>query len=76
MESKVTPAREAVARIPDGATIMMGGFGMCGIPENLIHLLVERVDWDGEDSTVSIAFRPTGFKTLAERAEPQKGGRA
>ena len=41
MESKVTPAREAVARIPDGATIMMGGFGMCGIPENLIHLLVE-----------------------------------
>jgi 3-oxoacid CoA-transferase subunit A len=25
-----------VARIPDGATILMGGFGLCGIPEQLI----------------------------------------
>jgi 3-oxoacid CoA-transferase subunit A len=41
MKSKVTPAREAVERIGDGSTIMMGGFGMCGIPENLIRLLVE-----------------------------------
>jgi 3-oxoacid CoA-transferase A subunit len=28
--------------IPDGATIMMGGFGLCGIPENLIAALRER----------------------------------
>jgi len=41
MKSKVIPAREAVGRIRDGSTIMMGGFGMCGIPENLIRLLVE-----------------------------------
>lgn len=30
---------EAVADIQDGATIMMGGFGLCGIPENLILAL-------------------------------------
>ena len=35
-------AEEAVARIPDGATIMMGGFGLCGIPENLIAALHAR----------------------------------
>ncbi len=41
--NKVLPgAADAVARIPDGATIMMGGFGLCGIPENLIAALHER----------------------------------
>ncbi len=35
-----TPA-EAVRDIQDGATIMMGGFGLCGIPENLIAALRE-----------------------------------
>ncbi len=32
----------AVADIPDGATIMIGGFGLCGLPENLIAALVRR----------------------------------
>jgi len=41
MKSKVGVALECVARIPDGATVMMGGFGMCGIPENMVRLLVE-----------------------------------
>jgi 3-oxoacid CoA-transferase subunit A len=35
-------AADAVARIPDGATIMMGGFGLCGIPETLIAALRAR----------------------------------
>ena len=41
--NKVLPsAEDAVARIPDGATIMMGGFGLCGIPEKLIAALRAR----------------------------------
>jgi 3-oxoacid CoA-transferase subunit A len=41
--NKVLPgAEDAVARIPDGATIMMGGFGLCGIPETLIAALRAR----------------------------------
>jgi len=35
-------ADEAVADIPDGATLMVGGFGLCGIPENLIAALRRR----------------------------------
>ena len=42
MNKVVASAAEAVAVIPDGATIMMGGFGLCGIPENLIQALHAR----------------------------------
>jgi len=38
----VASAAAAVALVPDGATIMMGGFGLCGIPENLIAALHAR----------------------------------
>jgi len=38
----VASADEAVADINDGATIMVGGFGLCGIPENLIRALVKK----------------------------------
>jgi 3-oxoacid CoA-transferase subunit A len=33
---------EAVADIPEGATLLVGGFGLCGIPETLIAALVRR----------------------------------
>ena len=35
-------AAEAVADIPNGASVMIGGFGLCGIPENLIAALVHK----------------------------------
>ena len=41
--NKVYPTADAaVADIPHGATLMLGGFGLCGIPENLIAALVRR----------------------------------
>ena len=39
MDKVVTSATEAVADIPDGARLSVGGFGLCGIPEALIDAL-------------------------------------
>lgn len=39
MDKRVANADAAVAKIQDGATILLGGFGLCGIPENLIAAL-------------------------------------
>ena len=42
MNKVVSSAEEAVRDIPDGASIMIGGFGLCGNPENLIRALVKK----------------------------------
>ena len=42
MNKVVGSAQEAVADIQDGAVIMAGGFGLCGIPENLIAAIAAR----------------------------------
>ncbi|WP_316736854.1 CoA transferase subunit A [Pedobacter aquatilis] len=38
----VSGAEEAIQDISNGATIMLGGFGLCGIPENCINALVSK----------------------------------
>jgi 3-oxoacid CoA-transferase A subunit len=42
MNKLVLNADVAVEDIPSGATIMLGGFGLCGIPENCIAALVKK----------------------------------
>ncbi|NDJ12698.1 MAG: CoA transferase subunit A [Acidobacteriia bacterium] len=41
MNKEIATAKEAVADIRDGASVMIGGFGLCGIPENLIAAVLE-----------------------------------
>ena len=41
MNKIVANAQDAIKGITDGMTLMLGGFGLCGIPENCIHALVE-----------------------------------
>ena len=36
MDKRISNADAAIANLANGATILMGGFGLCGIPENLI----------------------------------------
>ena len=42
MNKVVADAKAAVRDIQDGASLMVGGFGLCGIPENLISALRDR----------------------------------
>jgi 3-oxoacid CoA-transferase subunit A len=42
VDKVVASAQEAVADIPDGATLAVGGFGLCGVPIKLIDALLEQ----------------------------------
>ena len=42
MNKVVANADDAIRDVLDGATIMIGGFGLCGMPENLIRALVRK----------------------------------
>jgi 3-oxoacid CoA-transferase subunit A len=39
MDKRISSADAAIQKLTDGVTILMGGFGLCGIPENLIAAL-------------------------------------
>ena len=42
MNKVVSSAKEAISDIKDGSVLMLGGFGLCGIPENCIAALVKK----------------------------------
>ena len=42
MHKVVASAEEAIQDVFDGATVMVGGFGLCGMPENLIRALAHK----------------------------------
>jgi len=42
MDKRVANADVAIERVSDGATILVGGFGMCGVPEHLLRALKKR----------------------------------
>ena len=41
MDKVIASAADAVADIPDGASLAVGGFGLCGVPIALIAALLE-----------------------------------
>ena len=42
MDKRVANADAVIERIKEGATILIGGFGVCGVPENLIRALIRQ----------------------------------
>ena len=42
IDKRVATLAEAVAGVPDGATVLVGGFGNSGVPVELVHALLEQ----------------------------------
>ena len=61
MNKVVQTAEEAVADIASGSTIMLGGFGLCGIPENLIAALVKLPGQFEADAAGSAGYQDGPF---------------
>jgi 3-oxoacid CoA-transferase subunit A len=65
MIDKVVPtAAEAVAEIGNGASVAVGGFGMCGVPISLIAALLERGTSDLETVSNNLGVDGFGLGTL------------
>lgn len=72
MNKIVQNADLAVADIPDGASIMMGGFGLCGIPENLIAALRRRGSKDLTVISNNAGVDGFGIGVLLEAGQVRK----
>ena len=64
MDKTFASAREAVADIPDGASIAVGGFGLSGIPHNLIEALLEQGTTDLETVSNNCGIDGAGLGLL------------
>ena len=72
MNKVIRDAGQAVGDIADGATIMMGGFGLCGIPENLIQALRDRGSGDLTVISNNAGIDEFGIGILLEKRQVRK----
>src|SRR4030067_3158452 len=72
MNKAINSAADAVEHIQDGATIMMGGFGVCGIPENLVAALHARGTKDLTLISNNVGLDDFGIGTLLKKGQVRK----
>ena len=60
MDKRIASLAEAVAEIPDGATVMIGGFGGSGAPIELIHALIDRYLATGSPKNLTVINNNAG----------------
>ena len=75
MNKVVANADEAIHDIKGGDTLMVGGFGLCGIPENLIRALVKKgvKDLNTISNNVGIDDFGLGLMLAAGQIKSHKG---
>ncbi|MDE2666036.1 MAG: CoA transferase subunit A [Acidobacteriota bacterium] len=72
MNKVIRDANQAISDIGDGATIMMGGFGLCGIPENLIQALRDQGPRDLTVISNNAGIDDFGIGILLEKRQIRK----
>ena len=72
MNKIVKDAAEAVQDIPDGASVMISGFGLCGIPENLIAALRDRGSKDLTVMSNNAGTNDFGITFLLQNGQVRK----
>ncbi|CUA92465.1 3-oxoacid CoA-transferase subunit A [Pannonibacter indicus] len=60
MDKRIATLAEAVAGIPDGASVMIGGFGGSGAPIELIHALIDRYLATGSPKNLTVINNNAG----------------
>ena len=60
MDKRIATLAEAVAGIPDGASVMIGGFGGSGAPIELIHALIDRFVATGSPKNLTVINNNAG----------------
>jgi 3-oxoadipate CoA-transferase, alpha subunit len=60
MDKRISSLAEAVAEIPDGAVVMIGGFGGSGAPIELIHALIDRFLATGAPKNLTVINNNAG----------------
>lgn len=60
LDKTVTDVAAAVADIPDGASVMIGGFGGAGSPIELIHALIDRFRATGHPTGLTVINNNAG----------------
>lgn len=72
MDKRVASADAAIARLRDGATILIGGFGLCGIPENLIAAVQRKGARDLTIASNNAGVDGFGIGLLLEKRQVKK----
>lgn len=72
MNKTVATAAEAVSKISDGAVVLIGGFGVCGVPENLLAALRERGTKNLTLVSNNAGLDEFGIGTLIRNGQVQK----
>jgi 3-oxoacid CoA-transferase subunit A len=72
MDKRIASADEAIKDLRDGMTILMGGFGLCGIPENLIAAVQRKGSRDLTVVSNNAGVDGFGIGILLEKRQVKK----